>query len=45
MSRINLLLLFGFITVFISSKRWEDNAEVIIKLLTKLFEGMTENDE
>ena len=45
MSKINLFLLFGFITIFVSSKRWEDNAEVIVTLLTKFFEGMSEKGE
>ena len=45
MSKINLFLLFGFITIFVSLKRWEDNAKVIVKLLTKLLEGMSEKGE
>ena len=45
MSKINLILLFGFITIFVSSKKWEDNAEVIATLLTKFFEGMSEKGE
>ena len=45
MNKINLILLFGIITIFVSSKQWEDNAELIVTLLTKFFEGMSENGE
>ena len=45
MSKINLFLLFGLFTIVISSKQWADNAEVIVTLLTKFCEGMSEKGE
>ena len=45
MSKINLFLLFGCITIFVSSKRWEDNSELLVNLLIHFFDGMSEKGE